>query len=198
MSYDRTMSTAVRERTRTAILHAAIRVLSQNRSAGFRDIAAEAGVARSTVHRYFADRAALLAGLAGFVDEEYERVVRESRLEEDSGLEAMLRLATGLVDRLDVFGWWLQPFDDDATASAEPASDTTSEPGDLYDPQIDAVVARGHDDGSIDSQLPSVWINTLLWSMLYSVNALYQHVPMTLGEARAHLLRTMEKSLRSA
>lgn len=195
MSYDLTMSTAVRERTRTAILHAAIRMLSHNRSAGFRDIAAEAGVARSTVHRYFADRTALLAGLAGFVDDEYERVVRESRLEEDSGLEAMLRLATGLVDRLDVFGWWLQPFDD---APGTESTDTASETDDLYDPQIDAVVARGHDDGSIDSQLPSVWINTLLWSMLYSVNALYQHVPMTLGEARAHLLRTMKKSLRSA
>lgn len=196
MSYDRTMSTAVRERTRTAILHAAIRVLSHNRSAGFRDIAAEAGVARSTVHRYFADRAALLAGLAGFVDDEYERVVLESRLEEDSGLEAMLRLTTGLVDRLDVFGWWLQPFDDDASGSE--STDTASETDDLYDPAIDAVVARGHDDGSIDPQLPSAWINTLLWSMLYSVNALYQYVPMTLGEARAHLLRTMEKSLRSA
>lgn len=76
---------------------------------------------------------------------EYDRVVRESRLDEDDGLEA--------------------------------------------------VVARGHADGSIDSQLPSVWINALLGSMLDSVNALYQHSSMTLGQARALMLRTLEKSL---
>ncbi|HZC09115.1 MAG TPA: helix-turn-helix domain-containing protein, partial [Mycobacterium sp.] len=47
-------------RTRAAILAATASVLARNRSATLPDIADAAGVGRTTLHRYFADRERLI------------------------------------------------------------------------------------------------------------------------------------------
>ena len=54
----------VRSRTRKAILDAAGTVLATNPAASLGDIATAAGVGRSTLHRYFAERSELLHALA--------------------------------------------------------------------------------------------------------------------------------------
>ena len=46
----------VRDRTRAALLSAAIDVLTDNTAASMGEIAKAAGVARSTLNRYFPDR----------------------------------------------------------------------------------------------------------------------------------------------
>ncbi len=56
-----------RERTRKAILDAAMTVLADNPSASLTDIAAAADVGRSTVHRYYPERTDLLRALARHV-----------------------------------------------------------------------------------------------------------------------------------
>ena len=53
-----------RERTRKAILDAAMTVLADNPSAALGEIAAAADVGRSTVHRYYPERTDLLRALA--------------------------------------------------------------------------------------------------------------------------------------
>ncbi|MBU9767010.1 TetR/AcrR family transcriptional regulator [Mycobacterium sp. TNTM28] len=58
-----------RERTRKAILDAAMTVLADNPSAALGDIAAAADVGRSTVHRYYPERSDLLRALAMHVHE---------------------------------------------------------------------------------------------------------------------------------
>lgn len=55
-----TTASAVRNRTRTAVLDAAVQVWARDWSATLGDIATHAGVSRSTLHRYFADRQALV------------------------------------------------------------------------------------------------------------------------------------------
>lgn len=57
----------VRLRTRRAILDAAGTVLATDPTASLADIAAAAGVGRSTLHRYFAERTELLHALARHV-----------------------------------------------------------------------------------------------------------------------------------
>ncbi|MGV9801314.1 TetR/AcrR family transcriptional regulator [Mycobacterium sp. NPDC003449] len=59
----------VRERTRKAILDAAMTVLADQPAAALGDIAAAAGVGRSTVHRYYPERTDLLRALARHVHE---------------------------------------------------------------------------------------------------------------------------------
>ncbi|CRZ17773.1 TetR/AcrR family transcriptional regulator [Mycolicibacterium neworleansense] len=56
-----------RERTRKAILDAAMTVLADNATASLSDIAAAADVGRSTVHRYYPERTDLLRALARHV-----------------------------------------------------------------------------------------------------------------------------------
>lgn len=58
-----------RERTRKAILDAAMLVLADHPTAALSDIATAAGVGRSTVHRYYPERSDLLCALARHVHE---------------------------------------------------------------------------------------------------------------------------------
>ncbi|MDV3124042.1 TetR family transcriptional regulator [Mycobacterium sp. 21AC1] len=63
------MESGARERTRKAILDAAMTVLADHPTAALSDIAAAAGVGRSTVHRYYPERSDLLRALALHVHE---------------------------------------------------------------------------------------------------------------------------------
>jgi TetR/AcrR family transcriptional regulator, mexCD-oprJ operon repressor len=105
MSYNQTHAydpgmprgTALQDRARTAILDAAATILAAQREASLGDIAQAAGVARSTLYRYFPTRDALLTALT-------ETGAREvdSRLAEvmDSSIpvpEALARLTRDLL-----------------------------------------------------------------------------------------------------
>lgn len=61
------IESGARERTRRAILDAAMLVLADHPTAALGDIAAAAGVGRSTVHRYYPERTDLLRALARHV-----------------------------------------------------------------------------------------------------------------------------------
>ncbi|WP_087624109.1 helix-turn-helix domain-containing protein [Aeromicrobium sp. PE09-221] len=178
------MTTPAQDRTRRTILLAAIRVLGSNRRASMREIGEAADVARSTVHRYFADRPALEAAVGSFVEEEYGRIAENARPQDGTGLEALMRLATELFDRLDVVGWWfLMPEDEQSPDAPE------------EDEIVSAIVDRGHADGSIDPVLPSAWVSDLLWSLLYSANAHTRFPRHTRGEVRSLFLHSLRKSV---
>ena len=93
---DLAKDSCVRVRTRAAILTATASALAAHRVATLPDIAASAGVSRTTLHRYFADRETLV----------YEAIldsicilaetVDEAALEQGSTAEAMRRLITAL------------------------------------------------------------------------------------------------------
>ncbi|WP_166376076.1 TetR/AcrR family transcriptional regulator [Aeromicrobium phragmitis] len=179
------MSTPTQDRTRRTILLAAVRVLSANRSASMREIAEAAGVARSTVHRYFADRTALEAAMTEFVDEEYVRIGAAARPEEGTGIDALERLATELFDHLEIFGWWFQASDEDDDDAAADEDDYV----------ITRVVRRGHEDGTIDRELPASWLTGLVWSQLYSANTYVLEGSFTRGEVRKLFLHSLRKSV---
>ena len=61
---------ATRTRTRQAILAAAVTVFARDPSASLGEVAAAAGVGRTTLHRYFPERSDLLAALAVHVLEQ--------------------------------------------------------------------------------------------------------------------------------
>ena len=166
--------TRVRERTRRAILLAGIAVLVDKPSAPVGEVADAAGVARSTLHRYFPDRDALVAGIEAFTDAEYALVVADARIDSGSGRDAYERLVGALLDRSSVFAWW-------SRANA---------PDDEYDDNFDAsavaLIERGHRDGSLDMALDAQWVVTTTWSTLWSV-----HYEIGRGQRTARELKEM-------
>jgi AcrR family transcriptional regulator len=155
-----TSETPTRRRTRNAILTSAIGVLTQNQSASLGDIADAAHVARSTLHRYFPDRAALLSAVREFAEEEIAAASVRARIEEGSAAEALVRLCHEYFDYWHMIMWvYMESLREECGVDTFNAA---------VDPTIGALIARGYEDGTIDPSLPNAWIQHLLWALLYS------------------------------
>ena len=89
------------ERTVRTILEAAERVLARDPAATMEDIATAAGVARTTVHRRFSTREALIASLAGWASRQLEAAVDEARPDTAPPLVALYQ-ATANVLRVKI------------------------------------------------------------------------------------------------
>ncbi|WP_293695456.1 TetR/AcrR family transcriptional regulator [uncultured Agrococcus sp.] len=178
----------VRERTRLAILHAGIDVLSNDPSAPLGEVAARADVARSTLHRYFPDRRSLAVAIGTYVNEQYDEVVDRGLQGGGTGLEQFRRLYVELTERLDLLTWWMNP------GSAALCEGSEAEVEDEPDTRIVDLVARGHEDGSIDPLVSADWTENLLWSTLYAIRM----TPLSGAEGfdlRNQAVRTLMKAL---
>ncbi|WP_211766326.1 TetR/AcrR family transcriptional regulator [Kutzneria sp. CA-103260] len=85
------------ERTVRAILDAARRALARDPAATLQQIADEAGVARTTVHRRFASREALLDALMQDMLEQMEAVLDDSRPQTAPPLVALHEMTAGYI-----------------------------------------------------------------------------------------------------
>ncbi|MBS9533606.1 TetR/AcrR family transcriptional regulator [Mycobacterium sp. M1] len=144
-------------RTRTAILDAAVTVLARDRTATLPEIAAAADVARSTVHRYFADRDRLI----------YETMVDSIRIIKDCiataatddgpAIDAMRRLVTTIAPEGDRVVFL---FSDPSVFRDVPADQQPD-----YGPVTELIV-RGQREGAFDPELSADWIRTALFGIL--------------------------------
>lgn len=87
-----------RGRTRRAILDAAMAVISENPAAPISDIAVAADVGRSTVHRYFPDRADLIHALARHVHALSSAAIAAAEPASGAPVEALRRVVEGQLD----------------------------------------------------------------------------------------------------
>jgi TetR/AcrR family transcriptional repressor of lfrA len=148
--------TGSRARTRQAILDAAIEVLARNPAASLGDVADAADVGRTTLHRYFPERGDLLTALRAEAVARLDRAGSRARIDEGPGASALSRLCQEYFDLGDVLSLLFREqvaFEDDAGGCDE---------------GFEAMVRRGHTDGTIDPELPAVWVQNLLWSQLYA------------------------------
>jgi TetR/AcrR family transcriptional regulator, mexCD-oprJ operon repressor len=91
-------SPVLRDHVTTAILDKAAQVLAERReAASLAEIAEAAGVARSTLYRYFPSRDALLQALAEGAAREIQTRISESRLDVLPVLEAIARVTRGFI-----------------------------------------------------------------------------------------------------
>ena len=163
-----------RDRTRHALLESGIAVLVTNPGAALGAVARHAGVARSTLHRYFADRAELVEAINSHVEAQYEEAIEGADIESGTGYEAFERIVEELQDQIELFSWWMQ------TIHAE-VDDFDSEP----DQQLLTTIRRGQADGTIDDQLTAEWIHTMLWTALWTA-----HKQVTLNGYRPRTVRS--------
>lgn len=183
----RSTTTAVQARTRRAILDAAVRVLSADFGAPLAEIARQAGVGRTTLHRYFPERGDLLSAIAADALERTGVAVARTRLDEGPALEALERLCQELFELGDVL----------MLLFSEPRlmSDPVWEEETDSDRAILAAIARGHAEGAIDPAMPAAWTQELIWALLYTAweHARTHDVPK--HEALGLCLRTLRRAI---
>lgn len=148
-----------RGRTRQAILDAAIEVLGHNRAATLAEIAVAADVGRTTLHRYFAERADLLAAVSAEGVTRLNRATAQARTADGTGASAVRRLCQEYFDLGDLLGLIFS----EPQLIADPA---WTRAGDCTGSFV-SMVERGHRDGTIDPELPATWVQSVIWSQLY-------------------------------
>jgi AcrR family transcriptional regulator len=147
----------VQARTRAAILAATASVLADNRTATLPEIATAAGVGRTTLHRYFADRERLVYEATLDSIGVLSGVVNEAAIDQGPAIDAMRRVITALVsvgDRLVfLFG------DPSVLRNVAPADQPN-------DDVFVRLIKRGQRERSFDPELSATWIEHSLFGLL--------------------------------
>jgi AcrR family transcriptional regulator len=169
-------------RTRRDIVAAAIECWSLDNSASLGEVAVTAGVGRTTVNRYFSDRAQLIAAVDAECQTRFAAALVRARPAEDSGLTALLRACGEIVHLGPVLGLI---FADNALIDPDAwnADDSSDELG--------ALAARGQADGSIVADLPLAWVVTLVWTTLFAGWLMIKSETLTRPEVSQLLSRTL-------
>ena len=139
------------DRTRRALLDAAVSVLTKDSSASLAEVASVAGVGRTTLHRYFPTREGLVRALVEDALDRVAEAIDSANPDEGPVLEALQRVTDTVVP----LGPSL------AFLHAEPdvyhARDLIRRWYEALDP-IAHAIERGQADGSIRSDLPVKWL----------------------------------------
>jgi AcrR family transcriptional regulator len=150
---------SARSRTRGAILAAAASVFARDRTATLPDVAKAAGVGRTTLHRYFADRESLIEATLEDSVQAIQRSIADAALDQGPPLDAMRRAVAAMVavgDRL------LFVFGDPRV----PKGYVTPDGAAPRDPVID-LIKRGQVEGAFDPEVSARWIQHVLWVLVY-------------------------------
>ncbi|MEU2563050.1 TetR/AcrR family transcriptional regulator [Streptomyces longispororuber] len=176
-----------RARTRRAIIDAAVALVAADPTASLGDVAAAAGVGRTTVHRYFPERSDLLAAIGHDVLEKVAVATERARLDDGPAAKALERLCQEYFELGD--GLTLM-FESPQLATWSGWDEETA-----ADQHFLRTVRRGHKDGSIDTALDEEWVRNLVWALLYSAwehtrtSGASKHTAMTL------CLHTLRKAI---
>ncbi|GAB3956319.1 TetR/AcrR family transcriptional regulator [Micromonospora vulcania] len=141
-------------RNLAAVLRTGARLLAEDPSTSLSAIASAAGVDRTTVHRRFATREALLSAVFQAKLDSAERVLDEARLTEAPVAIALHRYAEGIIP---VTRAW--PVDtrrmmrDDPTADSRRAEQSR---------RLDTFVQRARDEGYLRADVPLAWARAVL------------------------------------
>lgn len=168
-------------RTRRDIVEAAISCWSADSSASLGQVAESAGVGRTTVNRYFTDRAELVHAVDEECQRRYLAAVVRARADEGSGLAALQRVCAAIVDLGEVLGLI---FADNALVDPDTWTDDEEDP-------IGMLVVRGQADGSIAADLPAEWVGIHIWTSLFGAWLMIQSQSRTRPEVSQLLTRTL-------
>ncbi len=149
--------TGAQSRTRTAILDATASVLARDRTATLPEIAAAAQVARSTLHRYFADRERLIYETTLDSIRIITDILATAATAEGSAVEAMRRVITALAPEGDRIVFL---FADPAVLRDIPAERLPNSA------PILELIARGQREGTYDPDLTPEWIRIALFGLM--------------------------------
>jgi AcrR family transcriptional regulator len=180
-----TVESSVRSRTRRAILSATASVLARDPDATLPVIAEAAGVGRTTLHRYFPDREALVAATVADSVAAIEQAVAEAAVEDGPVQAAMRRLVAALVavgDRLIFL------FADPRVLAAHGTDLAAAAQGD----PVLGLIERGQAEGVLDAGVDADWIRHTLWALVYTGWEAVQEGRLPRHGVTATVVRTLE------
>ncbi|MGX1673290.1 TetR/AcrR family transcriptional regulator [Streptomyces sp. NPDC055400] len=146
------------ERTVTVILQAAERVLSRDPHASMEEIAREAGVARTTIHRRFASREALVAALILWGFEQFAQAVEAARPDSAPPLVALYQATANV---LSVKAAWSFALNHTAPLAAE-AEQLRGQVRDASD----QLLARARDVGILRPDVNIDWTRRVYYALI--------------------------------
>ena len=177
----------VRARTHRAILDAAIPLLSRNPGASLADVATAAGVGRTTIHRYFPERADLLEAISRDIVAQIEAATTRARIDDGLAIDAIDRLCQEYFELADGL---LLVFDDPQMRDWAGWEDESED-----DVALVQLVSRGQAEGSIDREQDPLWVQQCLWSLLYAAWSHTRDNGASKHAALALCLRTLRKAI---
>ncbi|OSZ55441.1 TetR family transcriptional regulator [Streptomyces pharetrae CZA14] len=146
------------ERSVRAILEAAERVLAEEPGASMEQIAAAAGVARTTIHRRFANRQALIEALASSAARQLARAVDDGRPDTAPPLVAMHRITANVLQVKSAWAFALE-------LPADPDSEAAVLHQDIARRCV-AVLKRAQDDKLIDEAADLDWVRRVYYALI--------------------------------
>ncbi|WP_226961579.1 MULTISPECIES: TetR/AcrR family transcriptional regulator [Streptomyces] len=149
------------ERSVRAILGAAERVLAEDPGASMEQIAAAAGVARTTIHRRFANRQALIEALATSAAGQLAQAVDDGRPDTAPPLVAMHRITANVLQVKSAWAFALE-------LPAEPDSEAARLQQGIND-RCMTVLERARADGLIDAAADLDWVRRVYYALLGEV-----------------------------
>jgi AcrR family transcriptional regulator len=175
---------AIKARTRRAILDAAVSTLARDPSASLGDVATAAGVGRTTLHRYFADRSHLLAAVSAHLQDQICLATERAALNDGSAPDALLRLCSEYLELGDVLTLM---FNDPSVSTDETWQEAE------HDRELSAAIERGQAEGTVDPELSAAWIQYTLWALLYSAWSMMREQSLPRHEAFELCRRSLAK-----
>jgi AcrR family transcriptional regulator len=150
----------VRQRTRTAVVDAALKLWAADFSASLSDIADAASVSRSTLHRYFPDRQTLVDATLQHALTALEEAYGHSVVDRTTGREQLESLLRSTVDVADaVLFLYADPHRFDGN---EHWPDEDSDHGDLT-----AVIEQAQREGDIATDVDPRWVVNVFYALVY-------------------------------
>ena len=185
-------TTSSARRTQRDLVDAAIRCWAVDNTASLGAVAELAGTGRTTLHRYFANRAELVAAVDLECRTRFDDAVARARPTEGNGLAALQRACVELVALGPVLGLI---FADNALVDPDTwhPDDPEGRPED-EDP-LGRLVGRAYEDGSVDVSLPPEWVGTTVWTTLFAAWLYLQGGTATAHEAALLCADTVARSV---
>ena len=146
------------ERSVRSILEAAERVLADDPGASLEQIAEEAGLTRTTVHRRFANRQALIDALAVSAKQQLAEAIDEARPDSAPALVAMYRVTANVLRTKSAWRFTLGNPMADTSAAATIWAEITARTLEL--------LARAQREGVLDPGADLEWTRQVYYALL--------------------------------
>ncbi|OLF10366.1 hypothetical protein BU204_31680 [Actinophytocola xanthii] len=151
----------MRQRTRRAVLDAALSLWSRDFSAPLGDIADRAQVSRSTLHRYFPDRQALVDAALVDAIETIERVSEKATANCATAAEELDALMRAMVDVGDLI---LFLFSDTDRFTGNPHWDSDDED----EQELATLITRAQQEGALADDVAPDWAVGCFYSLVFA------------------------------